>query len=111
NEEDRIRVLKLGPWWFDRNLLLLDKVDIETHPSSISLRKASLWVRVYGILFLCLSKTVSRIIGENIGDLEEIEVMSGRKVNSQYLKLRVGIDVRETLRRGMKLRIGGTEKV
>ncbi|GAV75574.1 DUF4283 domain-containing protein, partial [Cephalotus follicularis] len=111
NEQDRMKVLELGPWWFDRHILLLDKVDVETHPSSISLHKASFCVRVYGVPFLCLSDTVVRIIRDNIGDLEEIEVTSGKKENSQYLKLRVRIDVREPLRRGMKLRIGGAEKV
>ncbi|GAV69316.1 DUF4283 domain-containing protein [Cephalotus follicularis] len=41
NEKDRAKVLKLGPCWFDRHILLLEKLKEETHPSTISLYKAS----------------------------------------------------------------------
>ncbi|GAV91587.1 DUF4283 domain-containing protein/zf-CCHC_4 domain-containing protein, partial [Cephalotus follicularis] len=111
NNDDREKVLKLGPWWFDKQILLLEKLEEETHPSNISLYKASIWIRVFGVPFLCLSENVGRVIGNSIGKIEEIGVVAGRRDNNQYLRLRVGIDVLEPLRRRIKFMIGSQEKI
>ncbi|GAV69508.1 DUF4283 domain-containing protein/zf-CCHC_4 domain-containing protein, partial [Cephalotus follicularis] len=111
NNDDREKVLKLGPWWFDRHILLLDKLDEEKHPSTISLYKAPIWIRVYGIPLLCLSEKVGRIIGNSIGDLEEVQVVTRRRESNQFLKLRVGIDVREPFKKGMKFRVGSVDNI
>ncbi|GAV68131.1 DUF4283 domain-containing protein [Cephalotus follicularis] len=87
NEEDRLKVQKSCPWLFDKHVLLLDKLDLETHPVTISLYKDFLWVRVYGVSFLCLSEKVGKIIDETIGDLEEVVVIPGKKDDNQHLKL------------------------
>ncbi|GAV68155.1 DUF4283 domain-containing protein [Cephalotus follicularis] len=69
NDEDRLKVLKSRPWLLDKHILILEKIEEETHPLSLSLFKASIWVRVYGAQFLCLSDRVGRIIGKFISDL------------------------------------------
>ncbi|GAV79329.1 DUF4283 domain-containing protein/zf-CCHC_4 domain-containing protein, partial [Cephalotus follicularis] len=110
DEDDRLKVMKLSPWLFDKHILLLEKIENEVHPSNLSLHKATLWIRVFGVPYLYLSERVGRIIGEEIGDLEEATVISRKKDNNQYLKLRIGLDVRKPLRWGMKFSVGLSEK-
>ncbi|GAV75229.1 DUF4283 domain-containing protein/zf-CCHC_4 domain-containing protein, partial [Cephalotus follicularis] len=110
NDEDRLKVLKLGPWLFDKYILLLEKIENEIHPSNLTLHKFSLWIRVFGVPYLYLLERVGRVIGEEIGELEEVAVILGKKENNQFLKLQVGLNVRKTLRRGMRLMVGSSEK-
>ncbi|GAV79174.1 DUF4283 domain-containing protein, partial [Cephalotus follicularis] len=110
NEGDRAKVMKLGLWLFDKHILLVETLDEEVHSSSIFLSKASFWIRVFGVPYLCLSKRVGKIIGESIRELEDIEIVSGKKENSQCLKERVRVDVRSPIRRVMKFLVGGTDK-
>ncbi|GAV69998.1 DUF4283 domain-containing protein/zf-CCHC_4 domain-containing protein, partial [Cephalotus follicularis] len=91
NNEDGTKVLNLGPWLFDKHIFLLEKLENEIHPSFISLHKATFWIRVFRVPYLCLSERVG-------------------KENNQYLKLRVGLDMRKPLRRGMKFSVGAIEK-
>ncbi|GAV85132.1 DUF4283 domain-containing protein/zf-CCHC_4 domain-containing protein, partial [Cephalotus follicularis] len=110
NEEDRMKVLKCCPWLFDKHIILLEKIEGEVHPSTISLHKATLCIRVFGVPYMCLSERVGRIIKELISELEEVIVISGKKDNNQYFKLGVEIDVHKPLRRGIKLLVGSMEK-
>ncbi|GAV67982.1 DUF4283 domain-containing protein/zf-CCHC_4 domain-containing protein [Cephalotus follicularis] len=110
HEEDRTKVLHLGPWCFDRHVLL-EKVKEEIHPSKISLSKVVFWIRVYGLPFLCLSEKVGKIVGNSIGEVEDIEVVMGRRENNQYIRVRVGIDARQPLRRGIKFHIGNSDNI
>ncbi|GAV65310.1 DUF4283 domain-containing protein, partial [Cephalotus follicularis] len=108
NDEDRWRVLKSRPWHFDKHILLPEKLSKETRPSPVSLHRASFWVRVFAVPYLCLSVRVGKVIGEAIGELEEVEIHKGRKKSKQFIKLRIGIDVRIPLHRGMKLLVGSS---
>ncbi|GAV62397.1 LOW QUALITY PROTEIN: DUF4283 domain-containing protein/zf-CCHC_4 domain-containing protein, partial [Cephalotus follicularis] len=99
---DDVKVLKVGPWHFYKHILLSEKLEEEKHPSTISLYKAA-FIRVFGIHYLCLSKRVRIIIGESIDKY--------LNKNNQHLKLRVSIDVRRPLWRGMKFSMGLSEKI
>ncbi|GAV62406.1 DUF4283 domain-containing protein/zf-CCHC_4 domain-containing protein [Cephalotus follicularis] len=109
NEEDRDKVLKLGPWHFDNKSFSWRRLrKRHTNPKSSYTR------HLCGLGFtdpyLCLSERAGRIIGESIGELEKIEIITGRKETNQYLKLRVGIDVRNPLRKEMKFLVGSKER-
>ncbi|GAV84207.1 DUF4283 domain-containing protein/zf-CCHC_4 domain-containing protein [Cephalotus follicularis] len=110
NNEDRMKVLKLGPWHFNKHILLLEKMEKETNLSQIELYKPSFWFGDFGVPYLFLLDRVGRIIGEAIGDLEEVEFVKGKKGSNQFIKLWIGIDVRSPLRRGMKFLIGSSKK-
>lgn len=40
-------VLRNGPWSFDRNLLVLERVSGEEQPSDLNMHYGVLWVRIY----------------------------------------------------------------
>ncbi|GAV64352.1 DUF4283 domain-containing protein [Cephalotus follicularis] len=89
NNEDRAKVLKVGPWNFDKHIPLLEKLEEETHFTFVSLYKALFLVKVFfGDPYLCLSERVGRITRESIGALEEIGGYRETN-NSHYLRLRL----------------------
>ena len=41
------RVIKGGPWTFDRHLLLMKPLSVGEEPSTVELNHTELWVQIY----------------------------------------------------------------
>lgn len=49
SEKDADTVLREGPWSFDRNLLILERVFGEEQPSDLEMHYRIFWVRIYDL--------------------------------------------------------------
>ncbi|GAV89210.1 DUF4283 domain-containing protein/zf-CCHC_4 domain-containing protein, partial [Cephalotus follicularis] len=95
-----------GPWLFDRSILLNKDIN-EEHAE---FNDVSLWIRVFGVPYLCFSEYVGKVIGNYIGKFEDGEKVRGKGSNGPYIRLQVEIDVRNPLKMGVNLSYGSNGK-
>ncbi|CAL9013385.1 unnamed protein product, partial [Prunus brigantina] len=102
-EADRQKVLRGGPWNFDKALVLLETPDGSVAPSKMILNYADFWVQVHNVPLSCMSTNMGRQIGNSFGRcLDVMEGMDGECLG-KFLRIRVSVDVSKPLRRGKKM--------
>ncbi|GAV75764.1 DUF4283 domain-containing protein, partial [Cephalotus follicularis] len=66
--EDRDWISRKEPRiFFNRNLVLLQELNEEIHPSKITWEHCSLRIRVWGVPLVCLSELVGKRIWQSMG--------------------------------------------
>jgi hypothetical protein len=101
-------VCKNGPWSFDRNLLILNKISGNEQPSELAMDRASFWVRVYDLPLKLRTEGMAKKLGNNIGNFEEMDMKECNRIG-KFLRIRVSLDLRKPLKRGSKLNFQGKE--
>lgn len=66
-------MLKLGPWTFDKHLLVLGVVQEGMQPQEVPLNHVPFWVQVHGVPTGFMSETVGRSLANFIGEFLEYE--------------------------------------
>jgi hypothetical protein len=103
SKKDADKVLNTGPWSFDRNLLILNRVSGEEQPADLEMNKVSFWVRVYKLPLKIRSDSMAKKLGNIIGQYEETD-SNERNRTGRFLRLKVSIDLRKPLKRGTVIR-------
>ncbi|WJX41610.1 hypothetical protein P8452_28938 [Trifolium repens] len=98
-KKDADLVLKNGPWSFDRNLLILNRVSGDEQPADLEMNKVAFWVRVYELPLKVRSDSMAKKLGNIIGQFEETDPLE-RNRTGRFLRLKVLIDLRKPLKRG-----------
>ncbi|KAL8167341.1 hypothetical protein V2J09_008840 [Rumex salicifolius] len=105
---DKDRVLKGGPWLFNKSLLVLRELGDE-HPSKMTFDKSEFWVRIYDLPISMMNLNMTKKLGASLGEVSEIDepnlVMCGR-----FIRIRVVVDLKKLLRRGIMVACG-TRKI
>ncbi|BFG20610.1 hypothetical protein CerSpe_068840 [Prunus speciosa] len=112
-EGDRWKVLRSGPWNFDKALVLLEVPDDRVAPSKMHLKYADFWIQIHNVPLCCMTTNMGRQIGNSLGRcLDVLEGMEGGCLG-RFLRIRVCLDVSKPLWRGKKLTLpyGNTEFV
>ncbi|XP_058733417.1 uncharacterized protein LOC131605033 [Vicia villosa] len=102
-KRDLERVLKNGPWSFDRNLLVLARVSGEEQPSEINMHFGTFWVRVYGLPLMLRSEAMAKKLGGILGEFEEMDQKEAHR-NGRFLRLKVKMNLKKPLKRGTVVR-------
>lgn len=96
-------VLKNGPWSFDRNLLILERVSGEEQPAELELNHVSFWVRIYELPLKLRTDAMAKKVGDLIGAFEEVDQRDGCRLG-KFLRVKTSIDLRKPLKRGTVVR-------
>lgn len=99
SKRDVETVLRNGPWSFDRNLLLLEKLTGEEQPSGLMMNTESFWVRVYDLPLKLRSEAMAKKLGNIIGSHVETDPKDVNRLG-RFLRLKATIDLRQPLKRG-----------
>jgi hypothetical protein len=102
-KRDAEKILNTGPWSFDRNLLILNRVTGEEQPADLEMNKVSFWVRVYELPLKIRSDSIAKKLGNIIGQYEESDPNEKNRTG-RFLRLKVLIDLRKPLKRGTVIR-------
>jgi hypothetical protein len=70
---DMEAVLQGGPWTFDNNMLLLDRVQLGMQIESIPLFHAAFWVQIHNLPAGLMKETVGVKLGNYIGMFMEYD--------------------------------------
>ncbi|XP_050229142.1 uncharacterized protein LOC126678284 [Mercurialis annua] len=99
---DKSRILKEGPWHFDKQIILFESLNGNMQPNNMLLTGCPVWVRIYDLPLNCRGKAAVSKIGGRIGRILEWDDEEG-VVWNRYSRIRVVIDTSKPLMRGMKV--------
>ncbi|MBA0759606.1 hypothetical protein Gotri_022465 [Gossypium trilobum] len=99
NVEDRKRILNLSPWFFDQCLFAMLPYVKDKEIESYTFNLSPFWVRIFNIPFECMDRSVAMDVGCAIRELIAINWRDRDGGWTEYIQLRVIIDISEPLRR------------
>lgn len=111
DRRDKDRVIREGPWSFDKHLVLLQEVDGSQQVHQIKLTEALFWVRLHDLPLIARNEYIGNLIGRKIGRVEEVDLEKGEMAWGEYMRVCVCIDVTKPLLRGKKINIGSAEPI
>lgn len=94
NKRDMESVLKAGPWNFDRNFIILERVTDEEQPSDINMHRVSFWVRAYDLPLKMRSDSMASKLGNILGIFEQADPNEVHKLG-RFMRLKVSLDLRK----------------
>ena len=109
--DDLEKVVLLGPWSFDKYILILQKVEAGESVKNLSFDKVSFWVQIHGLPMLSQTMDTGKRIGSSLGTVEKVEVDERGFCLGEYMRVRVSIDALKPLCRGRLVRVGGSSKL
>ncbi|XP_071722031.1 uncharacterized protein [Rutidosis leptorrhynchoides] len=71
--EDRRKVSKDGPWWFEKHLMVLQDVDPFLRPEDMTFYSQVFWVQLHQMSFLVLNSMAGRVLGKRIGEVLNVD--------------------------------------
>ncbi|KAL0008141.1 hypothetical protein SO802_009643 [Lithocarpus litseifolius] len=107
-KEDLDKVLLLGPWSFDKYLLILHKLEAGEAVTKVKFDRAVFWVQIHGLPTMCQTKEAGILIGGSLGKVEKVDVDDKGFCLGGHMRIRVLMDVSTPLCRGRLVCLGGT---
>jgi hypothetical protein len=101
---DMEEVVKNGPWTFDNQLLIMERVQIGVQIENIPLHQAAFWVQIHDLPTGLMKETVGTQLGNYIGVFMEYDKNNNSSFWRQYMRLRIKIDVRVPLKKETKVK-------
>jgi hypothetical protein len=98
-------VMRIGPWHFDFNMVLLKVFDGIVRPSDMTFDSLDIWVRVLDLPMDMMNRTFGKVIGGWIGKYISVDVDDEGMAWGEELRIRVEIRVDQPLLRGVN--VGG----
>ena len=108
---EKERVMMRQPWSFNKSLLVLQDFEGSIKPEEVNLKWCPFWVQVHGLPLGLMTEKIGTILGETIGDVEEIDVEGGQMAFGRYLRVRVLINISKPLKRGSRITAMGGENI
>ena len=108
NEAERVLATKL--WTYDKHLIILSRYDGSCPIQSVRFHTVNFWVQVHGLPMNRLNERIAYGIGKSIGEVSSAS-QTGELIGGNFLRVRVGINVRRPLSRGRKVMLGDGREV
>ncbi|XP_058746288.1 uncharacterized protein At4g02000-like [Vicia villosa] len=106
---DMEAVLTGGAWTFDNNLLIVERVKIGVQIENIPLFHVTFWIQVHNLPAGMMLEKVGKALGNFAGSFVEYDRNNNTSFWRKYMRLRVRIDVRQSLKKGTKVKNKGGE--
>ncbi|KAL0443865.1 UNVERIFIED_CONTAM: hypothetical protein Slati_2109200 [Sesamum latifolium] len=97
------RTLEGGPWIFDKQLIILNKLDGNQNPCEVDLNKCVFIVFIHDLPYEQRSQAMAQYIGNSIGEMVGIDWVDSDLITFSSIKIKIWMDVTKALRRVMKL--------
>jgi 14-3-3 protein epsilon len=97
-------VLNGGPWTFDNNMLIVDRVQLGMQIENIPLFHADFWVQIHNLPAGFMQEKVGIKLANYIGTFMEYDKNNNTSFWRQYMRVRVKVDVRQPLKKGQRVR-------
>lgn len=104
SEEDLCRNISRGPWSVMGSLLILRRWDMKKAFSNLDFNFSPFWFQVHGLSLGFLNPKTGMVIAESLGDVITVEDPSEKGSITNFLQVRVWLDVSKPLKRGFFLR-------
>ena len=107
NFGDKSLVLQGRPWVFNGNLFSIEDYDGITPLDSMDFENVVFWVQMFYLPLACMSKAVEQQLGSTVGEVEEVDTNDDGMGWSEFLRVRIKVNVTKPLARGRMLKIRG----
>lgn len=79
----------------------------ETKSLEVDFSIIPIWIRVERLPMGLMNRSAARAIGDDIGEFVEVEADGGELAAGRSLRLKIRMDIRKPLRRGITVDLGG----
>ncbi|KAK2458187.1 hypothetical protein QL285_005377 [Trifolium repens] len=104
HELDMEGVLKGGPWMFDNNMLIIERVQLGMQVENIPLFHVDFWVQVHHLPTGLMKEKVGISLANYVGSFVEYDKNNNSSFWRDYMRLRVRVDVRKPLKKDSKVK-------
>jgi 14-3-3 protein epsilon len=101
---DMEAVFNGGPWSFDNNTLIMERVQIGMQIENIPLFHTDFWVQVHNLPMGLMKETVGVKLANYIGSFLEYDKNNNTCFWRQHMRIRVKVDVRQPLKKDTKVK-------
>jgi hypothetical protein len=101
------RALDEGPWMISKELLVVTEFDESKSLEEFMFSFIPIWLRVERLPLGLMNRGAARAIGDDVGEFMEVDADGGDLAVGRVLRLKVRLDVRKPLRRGILADLGG----
>ncbi|XVF58147.1 hypothetical protein PTKIN_Ptkin07bG0039800 [Pterospermum kingtungense] len=108
---ERDRVLIKQPWAFNKSLLVLQEFDGLKAVGDLVFHHCPFWVQIIGLPCGLMSERIGIVIGETLGEVEEVDLDENYKAWGKALRVRIQLDLRRPLKRQRNITIDSGGKV
>ena len=111
DQTEKDRVFQKQPWSFNKALIVLQEVDGYSNINAVNMNWCPFRVQIHGLPLGLMNEKIGVVLGEGIGDVEEVITDEGRLAWGKYLTVKVSINISHPLKRGKVLSMAGQDKV
>lgn len=113
NEGDFKFVTQGGPWLHRGDALLVAEFNGLTSPSNIPLEVVPIWIRIYDLPLVLMTKARGELYGSKFGRVREVDVEADGRNRHDFFRIRVDLPVTKPLKSKIAIRINvhGSEEI
>ncbi|KAI5018022.1 hypothetical protein ZWY2020_042910 [Hordeum vulgare] len=97
------RALEDGPWWFDKELLMMEDFDPDKTVDEYEFSIIPMWIRVYGLPLGSMNRAMGERIGKDFTETLDVDVGYDGKAIGKFLRIKVKLNINTPLMRGFVL--------
>ena len=92
-----------GPWEFGGDLLIVVDFDEKKRLKDLEFIYTPVWIRVFDLPLGMMNEATGRKIGDKVGKTLEVDAEDDGSAIGRYLRIKVRLDVRKPLLRGVMM--------
>ena len=102
-----MEVLDNGSWTFNQHLLILKRVTTDDQVDKVGLDHVSFWVQLHNLPISFHTSKIVQCIDDYVGTFLALDVNNFSGTWRNFLRVRVSIDIRNPLKRRIKIKKQG----
>ncbi|KAE8811936.1 hypothetical protein D1007_11153 [Hordeum vulgare] len=87
-EKGKMKVVDNGPWFFNKSLLVMEDFAPNKTIGEYQFKTIPIWVRVYGIPMGVMDRETWNLIGEQIGEVVDMELDENGFAFGQFMRIK-----------------------
>ncbi|KAK2382050.1 hypothetical protein QL285_069606 [Trifolium repens] len=104
---DMEAVLQGGPWAFNNQMLIMERVQLGVQIENIPLHHVDFWVQVHNLPTCLMAERVGKTLANYIGSFVEYDKNNKGSFLREYMRIRVRVDIKQPLKKDSRVKSQG----
>jgi 14-3-3 protein epsilon len=104
---DMEAVLQGGPWAFNNQMLIVERVQLGVQIENIPLNHVDFWIQVHNLPTGLMAERVGKTLANYIGSFVEYDKNNKGSFWREYMRIRVRVDIRQPLKKESRVKNQG----
>lgn len=100
------KALEDGPWMLSNEVIVVVDIDDSKTLEELEFTHIPIWARISNLPMGMMNRMTGEAIGNEIGEFVEADVGSGGKAVGAFLRIKIRLDIRTPLMRGVTVLVG-----